>query len=127
MAQEWESFNLIADILGLPEQGRTKEFDRLKKRIGKTGEGWAREDFASLGFKVMPRSQVKGKGGYDFLLQKIDSYDLSSSPDTIYVEVKVNTSKLTKHQKTVMAEIVEHGGNVVLKRYRIPLYLADWL
>ncbi|MDD4252805.1 MAG: hypothetical protein PHT74_06615 [Methanoculleus horonobensis] len=95
----------------------------MKKKAGRIGERFAREEWSLKGYKVIPKDQRKG--GYDYLFVKREPYYSQNLPNQIYAEIKVNTSKQTRHQKEIEYEIINNGGTYWVTRYTVPLILAD--
>lgn len=95
----------------------------MKKKAGYIGEQFACEQWSLLGYKVIRQNQKVG--GFDYLFIKGNPMHSQNRPDKVYVEIKVNTSRQTKHQKQIEKEIVRKGGDYMVIRYHIPLLIAE--
>jgi hypothetical protein len=118
-------FNLFCDLIGIPISERSKQFHNLKIKAAKLAEIWVAEEYENRGFQVIHQNQRRG--GFDFYLKKVDhsiSYDLLNK---LYIEVKINTSGLTKKQRLVRLQVIENGGDYRIIRHNIPLMISDWL
>lgn len=114
----------IFELLQIPKNQWTYEFDKIIKKAGRIGERWTVERYVFSGiYKIYRRNQKLG--GYDYYLIKNDPR--FPGPNRMHIETKINTSRLTKHQKEVRLDIIIKGGTYVIERYYLPLSLADWL
>lgn len=120
-----KDFELYCDFIGIPHNYRSKAFDELKKKAGEIAERWIRNEYEWRGYRVIKRNQKIG--GFDYYMKKTNPQISSDLPNEMVVEVKINTSSLTRKQKMVYLDITEKGGEYKIMRVQIPLMLADWL
>ena len=114
---------VFAQVYGIPPNQINKFIDHVQKRAGEMAEIEARAQWLGLEYGIKRRSQKKGFGGYDFLLEKMSPPYTKHLPRIIHLEVKINKSQLTKKQRVIRAEVIAKGQNFEVDRYPIALPL----